>query len=155
MLTKLQKTLLGGVTLGALLGTVGAGVVFAQVFGSGPIRSFDSASASDLVSTASDTFVDMPDMSVDFSLMGSPEPVVVMFDGGDSCPGSSATIRLVVDGTVHSGDIDIIGGSVSGGFHFVSGALLSGSHTAKIQWRVTDGGSVACVRARIMTVLHK
>jgi hypothetical protein len=122
----------------------------------------DAVDAVDSNCIASFEFTDMPGMSETFSFGGTARrPVLVLFQGEWSTPtaGSTANIRLMIDGVVHSGITNAVldhraGGAPNEiethGFNFVSDPLAPGTHTATIQWA---GGS--CVRNRSLIVLHK
>lgn len=161
-MVKSKKLLLGLVALGFFI----AGIASAQVLGSGTIRSFNSASASDFVSTTSTTFTDMPGMTVTFAIPVGGESVVIMFSGEfptdlpfTPCDTGAnfAFVQLVIDGVIHSGPDGVGLHSAdysSNGFNFISGPLAAGTHTAKIQWRTT-APFAGCALNRSMIILHR
>ncbi len=100
---------------------------------------------SDTVSTSSTAFVDMPDMSLTFSL-ASPSKVLTSFSaescGSGTQGGIWSTYRMVIDGSeaVQS----TTNYNVIGNVHMQRILELgAGAHTLKVEWK-TSGGSIDC-----------
>jgi hypothetical protein len=114
-------------------------------------------------STTSTTFVDMPEMSVTFTIpVGTPRSCVrVEFSAYTYAPGTELMdIRTVLDGTTVGapGEIQFEGSSAtwatSRAFNFLFTDVKAGTHTIKMQWYSFFGGDVF-VHKRSMFVHHK
>ena len=128
-------------------------------------REGDAATATGLVcSTSFEQWVDIPGLSETFSFGGTqPRRVIVMFTAGFGGTGDDnyLNVRLRIDGDVQPPGAVTVNypGSFArtGGFNFVSDRLEPGSHTAKLQYRITVGdGSPGqgCLHTRSMVILH-
>jgi len=127
----------------------------------------DFAVATDgLDNTTSLSFVDVPDMSVDFVAKGNDGCALVEYSASTFADaGNVVYVRALLDGTTVcapdalqlSGDDDENGDgkwSRSHAFNFVCTGLIAGDHNIKIQWMGFTGG-VIYVHQRSLFVHHK
>ena len=128
-----------------------------------PTTKVNFAVADDTVSTTSTTLVDVPGMSVTFTIpAGTGRSCVrVEFSAWVFAQGSELmNIRALLDGTTVGapGEVQFEGDSVnwatSRAFNFLFTGVRPGSHTITMQWLSYFGGTVF-VHGRSMFVHHK
>jgi len=96
------------------------------------------------LSTTSGTFVDISGITI--TLTTGNETVIAQLgmSVNTSTAGGVADVRLLVDGVAKAGTSAKPGGSSAASMTTLwAGALSSGSHTVKAQWRVS-GGTLSC-----------
>ena len=134
----------------------------------GPIGNFSAQDATDEQCTNSTAYVDMPGMSVSFTISGTAKRHVLALFQGEWFNNDRALARVVVDGVVQSGPgepnspITLDSGNDAGspidqtnGFNFITDNLTAGvKHTLKVQWASVAGGSI-CVDERSLIVLRR
>jgi hypothetical protein len=169
------STLVGVVTGGILMGAMVGAAPFSR-YASGSLSKFDTAELasdqssldSDKTCTQSQVYEDVTNMSVEFTTTTDDSPSVVTFNTQSANAEVDTTIpeytyiRLVVDGQVQSGIssekmVESMYGYPESGWQFVTDNLNSGTHTAKLQWRIMpypDGVSSFCIKDASMVVLH-
>lgn len=128
-----------------------AGITIDGVDISNPITQSAQASAFDLISTASTSFVDMPNMSI--TLTTGAFPLLILFSTRASNSTSGALDRcvIVIDGVIKTylhGKSPTADAGADG--HELAGQWLetvsAGPHTIKIQWAVGSGTFYAAQR---------
>jgi hypothetical protein len=134
----------------------------------GPIGNFSARDANDEQCTTSTAYVDMPGMSVSFTISGTAKRHVVALFQGEWFNNDRALARVVVDGVVQTGPGDSAspmaldsgndaGSSVdqTNGFNFITDNLAPRvRHTLTVQWASVGGGSI-CVDERSLIVLRR
>jgi len=133
----------------------------------GPIGHFSSQNATDTQCTTSTSFVDMPGMSVTFTISGKTSQTVLALFQGEWFNSDRALARILVNGTVQPGPGDSAspialdsgndaGASVdeTNGFNFITKLLKPGVKTLKVQW-ASVGGKQICVDERSLIVERK
>jgi hypothetical protein len=133
----------------------------------GAIGHFSSQNATDTQCTTSTSFVDIPGMSVTFTIGGTARQTVLALFQGEWFNNDRALARIVVNGFVVPGPGDNLspvamdsgndaGGSVdeTNGFNFITNALKPGVKTLKVQW-ASVGGHQICVDERSLIVERK
>ena len=90
------------------------------------------------ISTTSTNFVDMTDMSIDITTRNSPVLILASFCGYPSGGAASIVLRLVIDGTPEQASTlyAAAGNSQTIAMNALK-TLSAGSHTIKLQWRVS------------------
>jgi hypothetical protein len=123
-----------------------------------------SANGGILCSTSWDEWTDVPGVSETFSFGGTTDRrVIVLFTAGVGGTGDNhyLTLRLRIDGvTQPPGAVTVNYPSSparTGAFNFISERLEPGSHTAKLQYRITVGlaePGQGCLYNPSMVILH-
>ena len=124
-----------------------------------PGTKYDAVQATDSVSTDSESYALMPNMTVGFATSSQAPAVVIISSSprGVRNLNCGYIMRLKVDGVIESAEIPVLLAEVdSRSFTFVTGSLSPGSHTANIEWRVAAGfTSLGCADVRSMVVMHQ
>jgi hypothetical protein len=124
----------------------------------------DVRTAATVDRTRSTDFVNVPETVVKFTVGGTAAScVLVRYSAETNAPGGSGgmDVKLVLDGTTDAlpgivawtHDHGGLGLSVQS-FEFIYPAVLPGTHTARLQWRSTDGRPVQLGK-RTLTVTHQ
>src|SRR5262249_30603570 len=116
----------------------------------GDISTVSYRTANDTVSTLSQTFVNMPSASVQFTTSASDRCVFVRFMGVFDLVGD-AEIQVLLDGTRVAEPGPIPAGSRF--FELVFNQVRPGFHIVKVQWRSKTAYPLG-VRARTLTVSY-
>jgi hypothetical protein len=147
--------------LGGLAVLAGAA---SQTVSCGKMENIDVRTATTLDRTKSISFVNVPDTFIKFRVGGTGSScVVVRYSAETDALGGAGgmDVKLVLDGTIDAlpgiiawtHDHGGIGLSVQS-FEFIYPAVTPGTHTARLQWRSTDGRSVQ-LGSRTLTVTHQ
>ena len=134
---------------------------------SGAIGHFSSKNSTDTQCTTSTSFVDIPGMSVTFTIPGTARQTVLALFQGEWFNSDRALARIVVNGFVVPGPGDNLSpmaldsgndaGSVvdeTNGFNFITNPIKPGVKTLKVQW-ASVGGKTICVDERSLIVERK
>ena len=133
----------------------------------GSIGHFSSQNATDTQCTTSTSYVDMPGMSVTFTIGGTARQTVLALFQGEWFNNDRALARIVVNGFVvpgpgdHLSPVALDSGNdaassidETNGFNFITNPLKPGVKTLKLQW-ASVGGKQICVDERSLVVLRK
>jgi hypothetical protein len=142
-----------------VLGVAARYVVTAQATTSDAVvRRLTGVQATDIVCTTSFPFVDMPGMSITFTVTRGPDEVGILFQGqflGGSSAAARSIIAFLVDG-VQTPAFIMGEGTVPGshGMNWVSTPLAAGTHTVTVQWHSFPSGEQICIEDRSLILLR-